>query len=329
MEQFVKVAIIGGGLSGLMAARTLQEHGVTDLVIIEKSRSVGGRLATRRIENGRVDHGAQFFTVRTQAFQTIVNQWLEAGLVRHWFGDNHPRYVSEGGMNALAKHLATDIQTLLNTRVASIVKEAASYILTTDNGQIIRAEAVIITAPTPQAIDLVKNIADTKQIETLETVQFDPCFVGIFEFGEASTFSEDGHQDKNLPTGILRVVDHEKKGISPIPTVSVYMDGDWSAQHYELADADVLAAVQEQVASLLPVESLRSAQLKSWRYAQAKTFIQQDEPFLQITEGLLIAGDTFLRADDAAGKTRMESAVLSGIAAGERVAKSVRTLRSK
>lgn len=328
MEQFVKVAIIGGGLSGLMAARTLQKHGVTDLVIIEKSRSVGGRLATRRIENGRVDHGAQFFTVRTQAFQTIVDQWLEAGFVRHWFGDNHPRYISEGGMNALAKQLAKDTPTLLNTRVASIDKESL-YILTTEDGKVIHAEAVIVTAPTPQAIDLVKNIADTKQIETLETVQFDPCFVGIFEFGEASTFSEDGHQDKNLPTGILRVVDHEKKGISPIPTVSVYMDGDWSAQHYELADADVLAAVQEQVASLLPVESLRSAQLKRWRYAQAKTFIQQDEPFLQITEGLLIAGDTFLRADDAAGKTRMESAVLSGIAAGERVAKSVRTLRSK
>lgn len=139
MERFVKVVIIGGGLSGLMAARTLKENGVDDVLIIEKARSVGGRLATRRIENGRVDHGAQFFTVRTHSFQSIVEQWLAAGWVRKWFGDNHPRYLSDGGMNALAKHLAQGTDALLNTRVTELKKDD-QYILKTEDGQIVRAE---------------------------------------------------------------------------------------------------------------------------------------------------------------------------------------------
>jgi len=36
-----KVVIVGAGLSGIMAARTLMESGVTDILLVEKSRSVG------------------------------------------------------------------------------------------------------------------------------------------------------------------------------------------------------------------------------------------------------------------------------------------------
>ena len=321
MDRFVKVAIIGGGLSGLMAASTLKDNGVDDVLIIEKARSVGGRLATRRIESGRVDHGAQFFTVRTQSFQTIVDQWLDAGWVRKWFGDNHPRYLSESGMNALAKRLAEGTDALLNTRVTELEK-GDQYILKTEDGQVVRAEAVIITAPTPQASDLVKQLATKEQLEKLEAVRFDPCFVGIFELSEDSHFSENGHQDRSLPVGVLRIVDHQKKGISPTPTVSVYMEGDWSAKHYEHADEAVLKAIEVKVAELLPLKSLCSAQLKRWRYAQARTFVQQDESFMEMAAGLYVAGDTFLRTDDTAGKTRMESAALSGVAVAHALLKN-------
>lgn len=69
------VVIIGGGLTGVMAARTLKENGVDDVLVIEKGKSLGGRMATRRIGEGRVDHGAQFFTVRTKHFQSFVEEW--------------------------------------------------------------------------------------------------------------------------------------------------------------------------------------------------------------------------------------------------------------
>lgn len=319
MERFVKVVIIGGGLSGLMAARTLKENGVDDVLIIEKARSVGGRLATRRIENGRVDHGAQFFTVRTHSFQSIVEQWLAAGWVRKWFGDNHPRYLSDGGMNALAKHLAQGTDALLNTRVTELKKDD-QYILKTEDGQIVRAEIVIVTAPAPQAIDLVKQVAATEQLKNLKTVQFDPCFVGIFELSEGS-LDDFGHQDRGLPAGVLRIVDHQKKGISATATVSVYMDGDWSAEYFEQTDEAVLKSIEEKVAELLPLQGLRSAQLKRWRYAQARMFIQQEEPFVKIAAGLYVAGDAFLCTDDEARKARMESAVLSGVAVAQAIEK--------
>ena len=113
----MRTVIIGAGLSGLMAARSLHDAGV-EVTVIDKGRGVGGRLATRRIGDARFDHGAQFFTVRSDEFRSHVDGWLAAGVVREWcrgFGENdgHPRYVGAGGMTSLAKHLASglDVRT--------------------------------------------------------------------------------------------------------------------------------------------------------------------------------------------------------------------------
>ena len=67
--------IVGAGMSGLMTAITLPPD--RRITILDKGRSVGGRLATRRIDGGRADHGAQFFTVRDKAFALVCGQLAE------------------------------------------------------------------------------------------------------------------------------------------------------------------------------------------------------------------------------------------------------------
>ena len=65
--------IIGGGISGLIAATVLRRTGI-NATILDKGRGVGGRLATRRISHpsygeGTFDYGAQYFTVSNSIFQ--------------------------------------------------------------------------------------------------------------------------------------------------------------------------------------------------------------------------------------------------------------------
>lgn len=127
-----EVLIIGAGMSGLMAAHVLQRKGL-HVMMVDKGRSVGGRLATRRIGPGRADHGAQFFTVRTPQFQTWVDGWLADGVVFEWSRswsdgslssvrpDGHPRYAVRGGMKALAKHLAKGLDVQVGMRIYSVV----------------------------------------------------------------------------------------------------------------------------------------------------------------------------------------------------------------
>ena len=98
--------------------------------MFDKGRSPGGRLATRRIDGARVDHGAQFFTVRSDEFAALrARSGSAAGLVREWCrgfsaeGDGYPRYVARGGMNALAKHLAAGLDVRCNSLVFSLHRD--------------------------------------------------------------------------------------------------------------------------------------------------------------------------------------------------------------
>ena len=65
------VAIVGAGLAGLACARVLfgAQHAVT---VLEKSRGVGGRIATRRVGRLAFDHGAQYLMVRDAGFRDYM-----------------------------------------------------------------------------------------------------------------------------------------------------------------------------------------------------------------------------------------------------------------
>ena len=56
-----RIAIIGAGIAGLAAAQQLKQPDF-GMTLIEKSRGVGGRMATRRINDLQYDHGAQYFS---------------------------------------------------------------------------------------------------------------------------------------------------------------------------------------------------------------------------------------------------------------------------
>ncbi|MBM7662908.1 putative NAD/FAD-dependent oxidoreductase [Bacillus mesophilus] len=320
MSKEAPIVIIGGGLSAIMAALTLKEHGYKDILMVEKSRSVGGRMATRRIETGKVDHGAQFFTVRTDRFQAFVDDWLKRDLVKVWFGDQYPRYCSVDGMNPFAKKLAEDIPVRLQTRIIEMKKDSNGYILLTDQGESINARAVIVTAPAPQAKALLESDelqVNAEVLEKLDEIVFNPCLVGLFHFHQSTNLPQNGHLDTDLPGGVMRLVDHDKKGMSPLTTVSVYMTGEWSNAHYDLEDEEVLVKMKQITSQYFDSDSIISSQLKKWRYAEAVQFLRQ--PFLNsnLEYPVLVAGDAFLHSEDTAGRTRLESAFLSGIAVGE------------
>ncbi|GAE25952.1 hypothetical [Halalkalibacter wakoensis JCM 9140] len=320
------VVIIGGGLTGIIAARTLHTHGINGL-IVEKGRSVGGRMATRRVDGGKVDHGAQFFTVRTALFQQAVNQWEEAGVVQSWFGERHIRYKSNEGMNHLAKYLAQDVNVRLNTKITELRQlEKNAFSLITEENELIKAKALIVTAPVPQSVALLRGLyADDDDVKQLEKVQYNPCFVLILSFSQATEVEESGYVASNLPDGIERLVDHSRKSVSDVVTVSVYSTGQWATEHWVQGDDTIKRQLLQKVALILPTDHLKSVQLKRWKYSEAVTPVPT--PYIRVghESPLLVAGDAFLQETDNTRRTRLESAFLSGVSVGNEMARLLQT----
>lgn len=310
----IDIVIVGTGLTGIMAARTLTDKGY-EVLVIDKGKSVGGRMATRRIDGGKVDHGTQFFTVRTERFQSEVDQWLSQGFIKPWFGENHSRFMSPGGMNALAKTLAKDLSVELNMEINQIEQRRDDYSVCSTTGEAMKTKAIMLTIPAPQAEALLmgsKLEIDETAMEKLKQITFNPCFVGLFKLSNAPKLPGNGHLDQDLPKGMMRIVDHYKKGISNERTVSVYMTGQWSKAYSDEPSETVLNQMINVSKAYFDRQSILSQQLKRWRYAEAIQFLRK--PYLELSDKplLMIAGDAFLSNEDAATHARLESAFISG-----------------
>ncbi|MFM8862721.1 MAG: NAD(P)/FAD-dependent oxidoreductase, partial [Acidimicrobiia bacterium] len=182
-----RVVVVGAGMAGLTAARRLAES--CEVVVLDKGRGVGGRLATRRLGDATFDHGAQFLTTHTPEFGDAVAQWVEHGVVVPWFRgrigpdgttdpDGHVRYRGAQSMNAIAKHLAGGLDVRTASLVASVGHTDSGWLVSMADGAVLEADAVLMTAPVPQTLALLAagDVELTPaETDALHAVQYDPC----------------------------------------------------------------------------------------------------------------------------------------------------------
>lgn len=316
----MRVVVIGAGLCGLVAARGLVERGA-EVEIVDKGRSPGGRMATRRVGGAVLDHGAQFFTVRTPAFQHQVDDWLERGLIRVWnqgFGleeDGHPRYAAVRGMNSLAKDLASGLDVSCSTMAFAVRRTRAEdpprpWTVTIDDGTSRLADRVLITTPLPQAFALLAD-ADIELDESLMRTDYDRTIALLATLDRAPTVPPPGGaQDPN--DDVSFVADNAAKGISDTPALTLHASTSWSEAHWD----DDLVDLRDQLIALATpwVDSRHviEAQVKKWRFATPRQS-WPDPCWTSPDGGIVLAGDAF-------DGPRIEAAHNSGLAAAHAVA---------
>ena len=125
-----RIAVVGAGLAGITAARTLMQAG-HEVTVFERAPQVGGRLASEDTPFGSFDTGAQYFTVRDPRFQQALDSTRAP--CRRWSAnavrvlDAHGRvaeaalpgreshWVATPRMDALATHWAAPLDTRVRT----------------------------------------------------------------------------------------------------------------------------------------------------------------------------------------------------------------------
>jgi predicted NAD/FAD-dependent oxidoreductase len=309
----MRVVIIGAGLSGLVTARRLVESEV-EVVVVDKGRSPGGRLATRRIGDATLDHGAQFFTVRTPAFQRQVDDWAERGLVSTWShgfdsDDGHPRHVAVSGMNSLAKDLANGVEVRCSTMAFAVrpnsVDTGSAWEVAIDDGTVIDADAVVVTTPLPQAFALLVD-SGIELDEALIRTEYDRTIALLATLDAPPAIpSPGGLQGPN--SDINFIADNQAKGVSATPAITVHASASWSEAHWDDDLDDLRADLTELVRPWLGDAQITQAQVKKWRFATPRS--PWPDPCWVSADGtIVLAGDAF-------DGPRVEAAHNSGLAA--------------
>jgi renalase len=339
--EIVDVLVVGAGLAGLAAARDLTNAG-RSVLVLEKSRGVGGRAATKRLDLNpagvvQADHGAQFFTARSERFQTLIAHLSELGIVREWtrgfpkLGANgleqrspgNPRYVCPPGMSSLGKAIQgglgneASVNVEYSATVAAIKQTSHGWTAVLENGQERHGRTLVVNAPAPQAQKLLESHLNQVHLEALSKVRSDPCWAVI---AALETRPDPGWNGLEIddPTLAWAALDHTKRDAESPPVLVLHATPAWSLEHLEQPPENVLESLLNAAQGLLGdwVGHRLGAVAHRWRYAlPTVTF---PEAFLT-QENLVACGDWCAPAGGPTGRgsPRIETALQSGWASAK------------
>jgi renalase len=335
------VVVIGAGVSGLVCGQRLHQAGY-GVLVLEKSRGLGGRAATRRLENACADHGLRYLEPQGELTQDLIEWLLSQEVVQPWVGtayqwelatglmpsSSSQRYVAPQGMNGLGKALAVGLDIWRGQRVVALTLTGHAWSLTLDpiEGEplVIDAKAVVLAIPAPQAEALVTPIAGDhpEAIAALKRVKFAPCISAIAHYAsdlDVPALLSDSWQS-------IQLIDHPElswvsretsKRRAPGQTVMVlHSTPTFAARHLEtnaLPEIGMqLFHAASHIAAIPALAHPTLLQVHRWRYAIPSAPHPDSYLAFSLPMPLVCCGDW---ADGA----NLEAALRSGAAAADPV----------
>jgi len=324
------VLLVGAGLTSSLTASLLAESlpGLS-VAVWEKARGAGGRFATSRAPSNpscTVDLGAQYLSpspeeVGGSQYQAL----LSAGLLQpvdlnrvkgHRHGDGGDHFVAPQGASSLVKHFLkqSNADTTFGRRVAEILAtEDGRWRVKSECGQEAEFDAVVVTAPVPQILQLGGTVHERLQdqpqlLQKLEKVEYSTRFVlGMF-FNEPVDLGVDWSASYIGDHPILRFVsiDNLKRGLGDgSPTsVLVHSTVQWGLRHKQLTLPEAEKHLATAMAELFP-NWPKPKELKTlkWLYSQVHKSFPGSPGSVELSQSppMLLGGDAFAPSSNFSG----------------------------
>jgi len=345
----LNIAIIGAGIAGITAARTLAQAG-HHVHVFEKSRGAGGRMSTRDSNFGTFDHGAQYFTVRDPRFSLaiqavpgttdICRPW-SANAVRvldplgHVFeaarATKEAHFVAKPGMNALVRHWAQPLGKAIsyNTQVNRLERVAKGlWTVHTEAKKFTGFDHVLLAIPAVQAENLLKasgkEAANAQWLKAMDAVDVAPCWTMMVAFPNATQPDLHIGPQWNAARSIHHRIawltrESSKPGRSKVERWTVQASAAWSAEHITDTEARVTAKLLRAFAELTGIRAEPAhAQVHRWLYAKTVKPLGKSYQY-NPANGLGTCGDWHLGH-------RVEDAFVSGLELALAVCQSAKRL---
>jgi renalase len=297
MQDIYDSIIVGAGISGLFLASRLRSENLK-LAVVEKSKSVGGRVATRRDGQATYDHGAQFYKIRKEESFPLDQTWSNSGTSQIWFEQGEYAFkAATQGLTKLAKSIANLDEIKFNEKVIRIT-EGSHLNLECESGNHFACRRVYLTSPLPQTL----SILDASQIcypPSLSQIQYASALVGLFEFDSQSIKHLPFSYLENLTPHLYSVSNQQSKSVSQVPAATVVMTPTWSRSHFDSDEAATLSTIQSEFESFLNSvdpklsSSIMKSQLKKWRFSHPLSKFSEPHIIIGSTRSIFLLGDSF------------------------------------
>lgn len=335
----IDVAVIGAGLAGLICAQQLKQAGY-QVVVVEKSRGLGGRLATRRLQGTSADHGVPYLENQGPLSQSLIHSLLQqnilqtGSLVEQPGSDKlelkhgpKPCYTAAAGLTAVAKFLAAGLEIWRSQRVQALVPELQTWQLSLEAGADamppLTARAVVIAIPAPQALMLLEPVLEQgispDLVQAVRSVEFDPCFSVIATYAPELQINRSNLLEQAVTltdSAELAWVSLEStKRPTPFPVLVAQSTAAFAQRYLEAQDLKPIGQrLLEQVSQIFLPEfnNPDELQIHRWRYARVRQPLKERCLATNLPLPLVCSGDW-------CGGKQVENALESGLAAAYQI----------
>ena len=339
-----RLCIVGAGLAAAGIADALRAEPIS-VTVLEKSRGVGGRAATRRRNGCRYDHGANYIKDSDERTRELLESLGTDGLVDIdapvWPFDadgaisesqrpESHKWTWEAGITQLAKRLfsRTDAEIKKETRVDALEEGDSGWTISdTDGATHGPFDAVVVTPPAPQTADLLRatelvdgdgdlaaatDAVDSVPYRTIRTLLLH------YPFEIDRPYYALVNDDRSHDIGWL-ARESCKPGHIPAgeELLVVQMAPDWSTANYDMPLEDAATKVAAKAARLLDDDRLTEPDWvddQGWRYALPDAGVDSTAIKPLEAHSLYVAGDWVV------GEPRAHEALWCGVDVGERLA---------
>lgn len=230
--------------------------------------------------------------------------------------------VTAVGPAGVGRHVAPPGSARSDARLDALRVEVALETAPGVSGQRITCHGAILTAPVPQALELLAaggTCLETDEGRRLATVDYDPCFALMVVLDRPSLVPPPGGLQfpADAPGPVAWIADNMQKGVSPVPALTIHATGRFSRERFDAPPAEVTQALLDHARPWIdgdPARVVVETSLHRWKFALPTTVLPQPVVAVCDTPPIACAGDAF------AGP-RVEGAASSGMAAGRWMAR--------
>jgi predicted NAD/FAD-dependent oxidoreductase len=255
-------------MAGLSCAESLLRAGIK-VSLFDKGRGPGGRMASRRLETSAgatvFDFGAQYFTVRDNAFAEEVRDWEASGIVTRWPAARHDAYVGVPTMNAILRHLTARHTVAFSALVKGLKPRGRHWQLICEGHDQMLFDGVVLALPAEQTAPIL-TLHDFELAQAALFARSQPSWTGMFAFAERLPHAEGILRDTGMISWAAR--ENAKPGRSGPESWVVQAGPQWSISHLEDTPEKIapllLAALASEIGASIPEPIAQS--IHRWRY---------------------------------------------------------------
>lgn len=322
----VRVAVVGAGIAGIACARALSGAGV-EVLVVDRGRVAGGRMASRLLHGRYADTGASYFVARDPRFLAVVEDWQRRGLARPWTDAFHAatpagvgdlrsgpvRWAAAGGLRSLVEDLGRGLVIRQSVEVRQVgVGDGSGPVLSGEGLDGGGWDAVVLAMPDPQGLRLLGPGLDEERTCLSQGV-YEPVLSLVAGWPDRlwpGDFDGAFVNDSDVLTWIAD--DGRRRGDDAAVLVAHSSSG-LAARHLDQPE-DAGPAMLGELAAVLGVPALKAP---SWQHMQrwglAKPAGTREESFFLGPARVGLCGDGW-------GQSKVEAAFLSGHLLGTELA---------